>query len=509
MFSSCAKTISALAVFLTTSGNAQGDGVDHVLEVHGSGTTNPSKCLWLLQTQMQQRTKVPIHMTYRAVGSGTGIEEFMGVNNTADFAYVNYNDFGSADIPLPSDEYAALQAAGKEMIHLPFVLGSVGVFYHALTDQDSDAENQPTVNLTACHLAKIFRREITTWDDEELLPDNPNLSQVIPAGVTNPPIHVARRVLGSSSTASLTEFLNNGCPASWPAELVGKEIVWPEDTMECEGSAGMSKCLVDRPGAIGYMESGHGWAENFKEVELKNKFGTFLTSRQAAQRGTIGNAAGSIPSSADMDFGDVSLINKPGEYTWPITLMSYIFVRKDLPATMDNPQERTLLKKFLQSLYDDAVIGQCKQFGFVPAPKNVRDIALAGIDMLQMAGPNDSAAPVEWTYETETLPGEGAGPFVISDKRRSYAEVQISDLQSMTTGHAQILDLWDLTADGQATDANSFATTKSTSSLQATSKQIQAALIMSSISIALWVALLAFVIGKRLFCHHASSSDVA
>jgi ABC-type phosphate transport system substrate-binding protein len=355
---------------------AQTDGsTDHVLEIHGAGTTNPSKCLWLLQTQTMDRTRVPVHMTYRAVGSSTGIYEFMGVNHTSDFAYKNYNDFGAADIPLHKEDYDALQANNISMVQLPFVLGSVGVFYHSLTDSDKELDSfasdaQPTVNLTACDLAKIFKREIKFWDHEELLANNPNLENVLPSGKASYPIHVARRVAGSSSTKSLTLYLNAGCPAEWPADMVGTTVDWEDDTMGCEGSAGVSDCLVDNPGAIGYMESGHGWSQNFKEVELKNADGRFLSSRYAASVGGIGSAAGDIPASADMDFSGVNLINRPGEYTWPITLMSYIFVRKNLGAWMDHPQERTLLKAFLKGLYDDRIISQCSQFGFVHPTKN-------------------------------------------------------------------------------------------------------------------------------------------
>lgn len=47
-----------------------------VLSVHGSGTTNPSKCYWNVMDMMQARAKLPLHMTYRAIGSGGGQTEF-------------------------------------------------------------------------------------------------------------------------------------------------------------------------------------------------------------------------------------------------------------------------------------------------------------------------------------------------------------------------------------------------------------------------------------------------
>ena len=36
--------------------------------LHGSGTTNPSKFFWKLMDLLEERSKTPVSMTYRAVG---------------------------------------------------------------------------------------------------------------------------------------------------------------------------------------------------------------------------------------------------------------------------------------------------------------------------------------------------------------------------------------------------------------------------------------------------------
>ena len=38
-------------------------------ELHGSGTTNPSKFFWKVMDLMEERTRTPVTMTYRAVGT--------------------------------------------------------------------------------------------------------------------------------------------------------------------------------------------------------------------------------------------------------------------------------------------------------------------------------------------------------------------------------------------------------------------------------------------------------
>ena len=40
----------------------------NVIELHGSGTTNPSKCLWSIMERFEEKAKEPLHMTYRAIG---------------------------------------------------------------------------------------------------------------------------------------------------------------------------------------------------------------------------------------------------------------------------------------------------------------------------------------------------------------------------------------------------------------------------------------------------------
>ena len=108
-----------------------------------------------------------------------------------------------------------------------------------------------------------------------------------------------------------------------------------------------------------------------------------------------------------------------------------------MPSFIDAPQERTLLKAFLQSLYDPDTISQCNQFGFVPVPADVRNTSLNGIDMLDM-GENST----EWTFETDTMMGIGQGDYVISKKRRAYDEVQITDLEDEVASLNSVAHEW-------------------------------------------------------------------
>ena len=73
----------------------------------------------------------------------------------------------------------------------------------------------------------------------------------------------------------------------------------------------MTTCISGKDGAIGYLESGHGWDEKLTEVSLKNKDGYYVTSKQAFEDGGIASAAEDpvLPVDARFDWSGVHFIN--------------------------------------------------------------------------------------------------------------------------------------------------------------------------------------------------------
>ena len=310
------------------------------------------------------------------------------------------------------------------------------------------------------------------------------------------------------------QYLRAACDTEWPQELVGSKIDWDEDTKVCEGSGGMTTCIRDTPGTIGYIDAGHGHAEGLIEIELRNANGNFLSSLEASAKGGIGAAAANanLPSSADQDFGTVELLNQPGESTWPIVAMSYIYVRKDL-SFIESEDDKALLLAFLESIYDPEYIDMCKDFGFTPVSDGVLQLGLDGIAML------DIAATPRFTFEnaTQTQANVGQGDYVISGKRRSYAEVERSDasgdiealmqdnhmlqkelanMQKVLVTLEQVVATNTQNQAGGGVDNNDDETITISSNLYTSTEdsQLQAALVMSAISIVLWcIAILAMI----------------
>lgn len=167
--------------------------------------------------------------------------------------------------------------------------------------------------------------------------------------------------------------------------------------------------------------------------------------------------------------------------------MTYIYVKKDLTFIAD-PAAQGLLKAFLNAVYTDEYITQCEEeFGFVRVSGDLRDKALSEIESLTVS----SGAP-EFTFELDTLENVGQGDYIISWKRESFSEVEQADLvEDIDALKAEIEELHleiELMAGELGHTHDEDGKLISGSALgQSDDSKLQAALIMSAISIVLWI----------------------
>jgi len=364
---------------------------------------------------IEERTKTPTHLTYRAVGSSTGQKEFLGASN----GNVALNHFGSGDIPMTASRYAAVTGAGRSMVHIPFALGAIGVFHSVATAGLPSAG----LHLDGCVLAKIFSAQITTWDHAEIVALNPGMT-------ATGAIKVVHRTHGSSSTAGFTEYLQQKCSASWTLGTGSTLTTWPDSTFEAQGSGGMSAYISSNENAIGYIDAGHGHAARLGEVALQNADGVYLRTNEAdiGAAGTTGLANSVIPSDPSADFSAVNLYDLAGPTTWPITMISYFYVNKDL-STMDAGAAALLVAfiTFIMSA-EGQTMAEANLFSRLPAELIAYNQAtLASLTL--PTGYTPYAIELASTTQVEV----GAGAMVISGKRRSYAEYERTQLTAQNT----------------------------------------------------------------------------
>jgi len=412
-----------------------------VISLQGSGTTNPSKLYWQAIDLITARSKLPLHITYRAVGSSTGQKEFGDIStvtnadgSTMDVAGpAPLNDFGSGDIPYSAGRYAALTAAGRKMVHVPMAVGGIGVFHSV---PEAELGGAP-LHLTACLLAKIFSRQITHWDDAEIKAANPSLT-------STGEIKVVHRVKGSSSTTGFTEYMDGSCQPSWSGaawavgkKVTGSSITWPESTFGAQGSGGMSDFLVENAYGIGYIDSGHGHDAELAEVALENRNGKYLKTTEAdigaAATYALEQAVPLIPSDPTADFSSVNLYDLPGDTTWPITMITYIYLPADM-SSMD-PATAGLLMYWVFDFIlgpEGQELASNKYNKFVPIPQKLQEYNTLTKALLLSTLPPDTP---DFKTETDTLIKTGMGDYYISGKRRDYAEVErerfVGDMEVM------------------------------------------------------------------------------
>lgn len=190
----------------------------------------------------------------------------------------------------------------------------------------------------------------------------------------------------------------------------------------------MSTFIAAEEGAIGYIDAGHGHSKNLFEIELKNKDKLWVDTKKAdiGAAATVALDPGSsiIPSEATADFSDVKLFDVGGPTTFPITMITYLYVPANL-STMD-PEKAGLLIYFikfvlgLEGTEGPALLEKNKFEKLPSALAAYNQVTLASL----VASMPDNAPVFSTEYVETTRILAGAGDYVISEKRSSWAEVQ-------------------------------------------------------------------------------------
>ncbi|EFJ40785.1 hypothetical protein VOLCADRAFT_99334 [Volvox carteri f. nagariensis] len=356
--------------------------------------------------EMRARSTSPMHLVYRATGSGSGQNEVVAKAN----GYQAIVDFGISDTPMPDALYTDLTANGKvAMVHIPVLLAPMNFFVNI----PESVLPSRQLRLSPCTLAKIMQHQadILSWSHTDIAADN--------NGFTLPDqlITVFYRQFSSGTTAVITAYLTATCP-TWRLGSGSLLSIWPATFKPAANALNMSTSVFSTPWSIGYMDAANGLDLNLVEVAIQNKEGNFVTT----QTGDVPGAASALfksdawPKDPLQSFSAVSVLNQPGATTFPIVAMPFMFVRTDLTNRGD---AGALLQSFLTFLLGDwaqHVIAPAA--GFSPLPAEVRQYTTErALPLLQI----DTRAKM-WTFESgSVLPaGKGSADYVISSFAGSF-----------------------------------------------------------------------------------------
>jgi phosphate transport system substrate-binding protein len=326
-----------------------GGGEQATVLLNGAGASFPNIIYqkWIADYHSAQSG---VELNYQSIGSGGGIQQF--TDGTV--------DFGASDAPMTDEE---ISKVGGNVLHIPMVLGAVVPTYNL-------AEVTVSVRFTPEALAGIYLGEITRWDDVRLRSANP--------GVTLPDreIVVVHRSDGSGTTFIFTEFLSTVSP-DWAAKVgTGKSVNWPVG-IGGRGNEGVSAMVQQTPGAIGYVELGYAMINHMAVGAVRNRDGNFATPDLVAVSDAAVGAATTL--GPDTDFR-ISLINAPGERTYPIASFTWLLVRRDFG---DRAAKAEALVEFIWWALTQ---GQqsAEALGYAPLPQAIMPLIKA--HLLQVSG---------------------------------------------------------------------------------------------------------------------------
>lgn len=278
-------------------GTSSGASLQGTLKGIGASAQDVAQLTW--STGFQQ-TNSGVTINYSPEGSGTGRENFIsggahyaGSDRAFKLAEIEKNTFkGCVD--------------GTKPLNLPVYISPIAVVFNL--------DGIKSLNLTPTTVAKIFKGEITKWNDPAIVADN--------AGVQLPDltISVVYRADTSGTTENFAGYLAKTASDIWTAEVSGD---WPYKGGEAaQQTQGVVSAIKAGKGTIGYVDASQ--ASQFSTVAI-GKDGKFFEP-------SAENAAKIVDNSPVEDgraAGDLAIALDRKAEGYPIVLVSYLIVCQD------------------------------------------------------------------------------------------------------------------------------------------------------------------------------------
>jgi phosphate transport system substrate-binding protein len=311
-------------------------------EINGSGSTFSAayqETAIEAYTNAHPGTKV----NYSGGGSGKGRQDL------ADMVV----DFAGSDSAFKDEDLGKIK--GGDILYFPILLGAITVTYNV--------SGVDKLQLSAETIAKIFQREIKTWNDPAIAADNPG------AKLPSTAIVVVHRADGSGTTDNFTKYLDKAAAGVWKLKS-GSTVEWSADTQAGQGNGGVAQLVKSTAGAIGYVDLPDAKASGLKYASVKNAAGKFIEPTSASA-----SAAGETVEVKDNLI--FSAINAAGDAAYPITCQTWVIVYAKPGA------KGALLKSYVEYLVTE---GQqlLTELDFAPLPKALQDKAIAQLAKIQL-----------------------------------------------------------------------------------------------------------------------------
>lgn len=319
--------VAAVAGSLLAACGSSGKGSSGTNPSGATGTTGPTACAsgsisgagsTFVQNIAQEWIKdfgskcSGANINYQGVGSGAGVQQL-----TAGTV-----DFGATDVPLTSDQSAALQSKGA-VVQIPWAAGAISLEYNI-----SGVTN---LQLSPATIAGIFSGKIKTWDAPSIKADNPGVK------LPSTTISTVHRSDSSGTTGAFTAYLAADAPQAWTLGS-GKTIAWPSGS-GAKGSDGVTATVKQTDGAIGYAEVSFAEGAQLPMAKIKNAGGQYVS----ASSGSAVSAAIAAAGTPSTDGVVTPAYSSTDPTVYPISTVTYVVVLQK----QSNQAKAQLIKDFL------------------------------------------------------------------------------------------------------------------------------------------------------------------
>lgn len=306
-------------------------------ELKGSGASFPDA--YYQDVLEELKTVAPnLKITYNPTGSSAGKKDLAG----------GLVDFAGSDSTVKPEEIPA-----GTYYYVPTVAAPITISYNL--------PDVPKLQLSAATIAKIFQREIKTWDHADIKADNPGAT--LPATA----IQVAHRSDGSGTTNNFTKYLVAAAPDVWKLAS-GDTVQWPTDTLGGAKNSGVAGLVKQTVGTIGYVDLADATDSQLQLASVKNKAGQYVAPTLEGATAALAGA----PVAEDLTYNP---LNAEGAQSYPITAPTYILVK----AKYDDAAKANMVKEFVKYVLNDGA-ALAKETNFATLPDSLKTKALAQLD---------------------------------------------------------------------------------------------------------------------------------
>ncbi len=257
--------------------------------ITGAGSSFPNSVVqkWIVMA----REQIGMDVKFDPIGSGGGQNKIKAKEV----------DFAVSEMPMP-DQMKEL----SDLVQFPISIGGV------VCVANVPGLEANKLKLDGVLLADIYVGKIKMWNDPRIVKSNP--------GVALPDMEIRpvfqRDLIGT--TFVFTQYIL-AANADW-REKYGPRITkrWAIGS-HVDGNIFMGDTIKTVPGSVGYMDFNTAITNKYPTVSLLNAAGKHVAPTVPAFAAAAGNADWSKANDLV-----VSLINQPGDASWPITTPSYV-----------------------------------------------------------------------------------------------------------------------------------------------------------------------------------------